>query len=479
MVSRLKRYWHSKKQRIHHMVERKKKRSTALHSRVTGHDGRLECESVLFSIRNREDFASRSETSEAEAGEVVKRTDSLLSSRWEVDNLFSQLPNEIVIDSILTRLPWKSLYTVSALNRSWQWAFRSCQVYNARVSKGQAHSLIAMTNASPFPNAPKVLRAISLYDPSQDAWYLLPPIPGVEEGIPVGGQCAFLKGKLYVIGGFTPYSVDLHGDEVFSFDLGSYQGGWRRCAKLDFPREGFSCHVKDDKIFVCGGLGYDQHMCRKSYVYHPEQDRWTPISDMLYKRSGQKIVGFGGGFRVYGGRYWSDRVDSEAAISNSHSISGGLISGHQKNAQMESFTEMYDPSTDTWVEVENFAQGRVSGSYVVSASGELYHVYADHIDRYNLGSKSWERFHINLWRVLEKVEVSPLWPCAAAFVDGELYILMASEDRSVLNGEQYRVIPLKSIGFGTGLILHWQEVGCPYGFGVFGETNCSIHHIKL
>lgn len=53
------------------MVERKKKRSTALHSRVTGHDGRLECESVLFSIRNREDFASRSETSEAEAGEVV------------------------------------------------------------------------------------------------------------------------------------------------------------------------------------------------------------------------------------------------------------------------------------------------------------------------------------------------------------------------------------------------------------------------
>ncbi|KAL3701921.1 hypothetical protein R1sor_019943 [Riccia sorocarpa] len=432
--------------------------------------------------------ASRTETAgkRVASDEVPSNSDSHKRCLCEGENLIPGLPNEVAIDSILTRLPWKSLYTVSALNLTWQWAFRTGQVHSARVSTGQAHTLVAMTNASPFSfnggGSTTRVRAISLYDPSQDSWCLLPPIPGVKEGIPVGGECVFLKGKVYVIGGFTPASDRLLGDEVFCFDLGSFQGGWRRCAKLESPREGISCYVKDGKIFACGGSGYDQNMCRKSYVYHPDRDCWTPIADMLCKRSGQKIVGLGGGLYIHGGRFWSDRVDAPEVATSSGLSAGLSMGGQAKTAYLESVTEKYDLDTDTWTEVDNFAFGRATGSYLVSAEGSLYHVSVEQVDKYNSALKTWERVHLNLWRVLEKVEVFPLWPCAASFVDGELYILMASEDRSIINGgNQYRVIPLKSIGFGKGLVLHWQEIGCPfgYGFGVFGEADGSIHQIGL
>ncbi|KAL2650201.1 hypothetical protein R1flu_018329 [Riccia fluitans] len=464
---------------------RKKKRSVVpgvpRECRGNGNDHDLEERSQIE--ESSEELASRREA----AGSY----DSQNRCLREGESLIPGLPNEVAIDSILTRLPWKSLYTISALNLTWQWAFKTGQVHTARESVGQAHTLVAMTNASPFSFSSRGggpttrMRAISLYDPSQDSWCLLPPIPGVKEGIPVGGECVSLKGKLYVIGGFTPSSDRLSGDEMFCFDLGSFQGGWRRCAKLESPREGISCHVQDGKIYACGGSGYDQNMCRKSYVYHPDQDFWTPIADMLCKRSGQKMVGFGGGLYIHGGRFWSDRVDAaEVATSSSSGLSAGLSMGGQaKSAYLEPVSEKYDPDTGTWAEVENFAFGRATGTYLVSPEGSsLYHVSAEQVDKYNVASKTWERVHLNLWRVLEKVEVFPLWPCAAAFVDGELYILMASEDRSIINGgDQYRVIPLKSIGFGKEIVLHWQEIGCPfgYGFGVFGEADSSIHHVAL
>ncbi|KAL2611990.1 hypothetical protein R1flu_023682 [Riccia fluitans] len=235
--------------------------------------------------------------------------------------LFPGLSVEITINRILTLLPWFRLYLLSTLNRSWQNAFRSRQVYDARVKSGSTQTLIVLSHPSLVSLLQKSYddnkMALSLYDWTRNTWHNLPsPTDGVAKTWRLRHfEIVFLDRQLYVLGGFFKEKSGevLHkGDEVHVLDLGACESTWKRCASMSVVRESFGCAAYEGKIFVFGGLEsqvnkYDsKYSCEReiwtnSEVFDPLKNEWSSIEPMPLGRIYHSVVDFRGELYMYGG----------------------------------------------------------------------------------------------------------------------------------------------------------------------------------
>ncbi|KAL3683309.1 hypothetical protein R1sor_001331 [Riccia sorocarpa] len=351
----------------------------------------------------------------------------------ESSTLFPGLSDEITINRILTLLPWSRLYLLSTLNRSWQNAFRSHQVYDARVRSGNTQTLFVLSHPSLVSLLQKSYDykklALSLYDSTRNAWHCLPsPTDGVAKTWRLGHfETVFLDGRLYVLGGlFKEKSGEvLHkGDEVHVLDLGACESTWRRCASMSVVRERFGCAAYDGKIFVFGGLEpqvdmyeYDYYLDREiwtnSEVFDPLKNQWSSTESMPLGRICHSVLEFRGELYMYGG----------SARPKGWSRYEGL-----EDMKDSDFTDAYDPSADQWRQVENFAKLLPQGA-LFSFGGQdgtpcVFDVTKDAIFRYDDVPFGYKRTRIQSHHM-----VSPGWSegqfvSSCVSVEGELYALL-------------------------------------------------------
>lgn len=388
------------------------------------------------------------------------------------------------MDFILTKLPWITLYVVSSLNHTWRDVFRKGEVHDARVRTNTVEKLVVMTHAYPDPND-RVFQGVSLYDPSKDAWHLLPPLPRVKGGITSKYECAIVRGKVYVIGGLSIDGAAVGWKAVLMLDLGACRGVWTQCSNMKISRSQFACQVKDNKIFVFGGVDEQDHMLDEAHVYDPAHNSWSQVASMGYKRCSHKALCFDGSFYLCGGNFCGDDLVSELCHAQKASADQKPVSTKQHvwnsaRAQDASSMEIYDSRKDEWLTVENFTQGRGPGSYFV-VDGILHHLNRKVIEVYDKLSRSWQSFCLEPWSHAGDTAV-----CAAEVVNDELFALVlerrdvgapSRENWALMARCNIVAVPVKASWSGLrSNHLTWERMKCPLDFN---WSSCSIHPLRL
>lgn len=129
--------------------------------------------------------------------------------------LLPGVPNEITLDQITPRLPWRALPMLSSVSRSWLHTIRTHQVYNARIRSQAVETLVLVTHIRyGFFND-----GIALYSMKDNSCSQLPPLPNLRERIPRWSQCISLDGKMYILGGVTDAIGEVGSSKVYVLDL--------------------------------------------------------------------------------------------------------------------------------------------------------------------------------------------------------------------------------------------------------------------
>jgi len=140
--------------------------------------------------------------------------------------------------------------------------------------------------------------------------------------IPTGMQycgVAVVNGKIYVI------------DDSFTYEYDPETDTWTSKTPMPTARSGFGTAVYQDKIYVISGRSSFWGCSRANEVYDPVTDSWenkTPIPTGRYGMEANVIDGkiyLIGGAKPPGARFYMGAVD---------------------------LNEVYDPSTDSWAEME-------------------------------------------------------------------------------------------------------------------------------
>ncbi|CAM6102596.1 unnamed protein product [Calypogeia fissa] len=254
---------------------------------------------------------------------------------WDAngEQLIPGIPNEITLDHITPKLPWREFYHLSGVSTGWLRAIRGRHVHNARVRSG-----------SMDPTAVEVLTCqdqytIVLYSMKDKSWVELPPVPDLENGR--GCQCVSLDGKVYVLGG--RFSV-LHApgsDAVYALDVAG-QKPWEKCANMSKPRDSFGCGVLNGKIFVFGGMSLGDPV-DGSEVYDPKENMWSPISAMPTLRVGHRVKVVGEELFLHNG--WIHPFRALRDIAGVHWNRDCLDTDPELSGDLD----VYHPGKNTWV----------------------------------------------------------------------------------------------------------------------------------
>ncbi|NXX78619.1 KLH10 protein, partial [Urocolius indicus] len=134
--------------------------------------------------------------------------------------------------------------------------------------------------------------AVETYDTRADNWMMLRDME--EDPIAYHGA-AYLKGFIYIIGGFD--SID-YFNNVKRFDL--LQKKWQQVAPMHSRRCYVSVAVLDGFIYAMGG--FDGHMrLNTAEQYEPETNQWTLIAPMHEQRSDASATTLNGKVYICGG----------------------------------------------------------------------------------------------------------------------------------------------------------------------------------
>jgi len=188
------------------------------------------------------------------------------------------------------------------------------------------------------PDGATAPRAVYVYSPSADVWTELTRVP---EGVNHAGL-AYLRGKLYVIGGFRETSFDAT-DALHIYDIANRT--WREGPPLPTPRGALAVAVQDGRIHAIGGLTADKTDTGAHEIFDPIEDKWTTAADLPTPRNHIAAVA----------------VDSSIFV----------LAGRDAETFTLAVNEVYDVSTDTWRKAPDVPTGR-SGVAAVEVGGLVY-----------------------------------------------------------------------------------------------------------
>jgi len=160
------------------------------------------------------------------------------------------------------------------------------------------------------------------YDPANDAWKPLKPMPSARGG----ASAAAMNGKVYVMGGAgvhpgmknTPLVIGPDGtpnrslDSVEEYDVAS--GSWRTPTTLPTPRNDFALAAVNGKLYAIGGrmgsafalFGSDTEVVEE---YNPADNTWgSERAKMSTPRASMSWGVFNGRITVVGGELTDARV---------------------------------------------------------------------------------------------------------------------------------------------------------------------------
>ena len=156
---------------------------------------------------------------------------------------------------------------------------------------------------------------VTLYDPTDDAWTTLTPLPAPRHHT----AAAAIEGRLYVSGG-SPSATDLTTETADLWALNVEDGGeWEELEPLPQPRWGHRMVALDGRLYAVGGQpGPDVQ------VYDPEADSWSLGAPLPEVRDHLGVIVHDGEIWVLGGR---DHLDD-----------------------LTMRVDVYDPEADEWRE---------------------------------------------------------------------------------------------------------------------------------
>ena len=123
------------------------------------------------------------------------------------------------------------------------------------------------------------VRTVDMYDPTTDSWTAIASMEARRSTLGV----AVMNDHIYAVGGFDG-SCGLNTAEVLDMSVsGTHE--WRTIASLSTRRSSVGVGVLGGLIYAVGGYDGNSRQCLSSVeVYNPEQDIWSPVSDMSARR---------------------------------------------------------------------------------------------------------------------------------------------------------------------------------------------------
>ena len=195
------------------------------------------------------------------------------------------------------------------------------------------------------------------YDPVNDAWKVLRPLPEARHHITLSA----VRGLLYGIGGFTGGFPDWRAQPTM-FIYNPVSSTWTKGTDLPAARgEGVSA-VVNDKIYLIGGRVratedarlFDDHIDSiRNEVFEPTTKRWSVRADAPTPRNSAASAVIDGKIYVVGGRKFLKNADGTTRQVNVPNL------------------EVYAPKLDRWETRSPMPQPR-GGLAATSHLGKLY-----------------------------------------------------------------------------------------------------------
>ncbi len=195
------------------------------------------------------------------------------------------------------------------------------------------------------------------YDPFNNAWTVLRPLPEARHHITLSA----VNGLLYGVGGFTGGFPDWRAQPTM-FIYNPISNTWTGGTDLPAARaEGVSA-VVDDKIYLIGGRVratkdarlFDDHIDSvRNEVFDPTTQRWSIRANAPTARNSAASAVIDGKIYVVGGRKFVKNADGTT---------------HQVNVPN---LEVYDPKLDRWETRSPMPQAQ-GGLAATSLNGKLY-----------------------------------------------------------------------------------------------------------
>lgn len=382
------------------------------------------------------------------------------SLRFADEQLLPGIPNDITLDHICPKLPWRAFRILSPVSRAWRKQIQDYELYDARVRSHSTERFVVLSHSARSGG----FHAISLYSTRGKACYRLPPIPGLNRGVPRGCQCVSLNGKIYVLGGEG--DEESNGVEVYVLDLAG-QREWGRCADMQQSRKKMGCGVLDGKIYVCGGIYHDSPVL-EAEVYDPTENSWSSIAPMKTPRVHHQVVAkLGKELAVFGGSHCDTHFHNQ------------FFWDVKRDAL---FFEVYHPRTDQWV--VSRASWTLPICRVFVAGGSMHMMTSDYIFVRDRGKEeftwkikhSWKRRHsFKLPHfLLRRKDCARFQDFPVLAVNDELWTISEWFNE---NTETSELCLLESKGFGSKKKeLEWEKADCSVSFSDFLDAPflCAI-----
>jgi hypothetical protein len=353
------------------------------------------------------------------------------------EQLLQGIPDEVTLDHICTRLPWRTFHILSSVSHAWRQAIGTRQVHRARVHAHSTETLVVLNH-----NHDDDCDAISLYSLTDKKFYRLPPIPHVSCRIPYACQCVALDGKIYLLGGVIK-GYKRSSKDVYVLDLAAGQRDWSQCASMLEPRSTFGCGAMDGKIYVFGGFCSENQPTRSSEVYDPEKDSWESVMSAPLLRYGHQVAIIGEELALYGGGYW-EPLHEQVAFAKDADI-----------------LEFYHPGKDEWRRVGS--SRAFKGAFV--AQGRFYGMnsVAVYVHNFETVSSVWAQLHsFSLDTLSDGISINQVAPVTVLAVGDQLVAIVTEwtlERRpDCTHVRTYGPMLVQASGFGCKhKLLEWER----------------------
>ncbi|PIA60053.1 hypothetical protein AQUCO_00400730v1 [Aquilegia coerulea] len=237
------------------------------------------------------------------------------------------LPEEIGLEC-LTRLSFTTHRVASMVCHRWRNLLESKEFYSLRKKEGKTHQVACLVYSLPNgirKQTSSPVYGIAVFDPVNQNWEKLDPIPKYPNGLPLFCQLSSVEGKLVVMGGWDPITWD-PVNHVFVYDFMTQR--WKQCKDMPSKRSFFAASAIDDRVYIAGGHDESKNALKSAWIYDVRKDEWTELTQMSEERD--ECEGL-----IVGKEFW-------------------VVSGYGTEHQgiFEQSVESYELSTNQWKRIE-------------------------------------------------------------------------------------------------------------------------------
>ncbi len=167
-----------------------------------------------------------------------------------------------------------------------------------------------------------ITKAVEVYDPATDQWETKAPLPARRHH----AGAAALGNRLYVLGGFTKSFLSIWSPVATAYRYDPASDVWTEVAPLPTARGALAVAVLSGKLYAVGGYAEGGNTGALE-VYDPATNSWNSKAPLPTPRDHLAVAAVGG--RLY-------------------AIGGRLDRNYGRNLAV---VEAYDPTTDRWTSV--------------------------------------------------------------------------------------------------------------------------------